>query len=82
MIFAKAYEAVKQFSQDPTARILYEERLRKIRDQMMREKDAESRTKIEIAKKLLHENIPIQIIEKTTDLSLITIQELKKEIGL
>ena len=37
---------------------------------------------IEIAKKLLVKNVPIQVIEEATELPIATIQELAKELGL
>lgn len=42
---------------------------------------AKEEAKIEIAKKLLIENVPIQIIEKATELSIATIQKLVRELS-
>ena len=79
----KAKEELDKISQDDLLRrrLLKAELLRM--DQEQREDDAmargERKEKIEIAKKMLKENMPIEIVMKITELTEAEIKELQKE---
>ena len=79
----KAKEELDRISQDDLLRrrLLKAELLRM--DQEQREDDAmargEKKEKIEIAKKMLKENMPIEIVMKITELTEAEIKELQKE---
>ena len=79
----KAKEELDRISQDDLLRrrLLKAELLRM--DQEQREDDAmargERKEKIEIAKKMLKENMPIEIVMKITELTEAEIKELQKE---
>ena len=73
----KAVGVLKELSADEATRMRYENREKARRDEESRIADAEKKAKVEIAKKLLNRNRPIEEIIEDTGLTLAEIEAIR-----